>query len=89
MIKVLAEIGWTHKISFTAIGATITNSLADSISWANANMLSMSAAATFFLTITMIVSYICDQIRKNRSSKIELAKQELEIEKLRRELGGK
>lgn len=86
MLKMLAEAGWTHKISLTAIGASVTNYVADSALWFDSNILKLSAAATFLLTVTMTVDFICGLIRKNSAGKREAIIQELTIEKMRREL---
>ncbi|MET0356198.1 MAG: hypothetical protein ABW044_05430 [Cellvibrio sp.] len=86
MLKVVEEIGLVNKISLTTIVATAGNTIGSWIGWINENMVHMSAAASFILTIVLILTYILNEIRKNRSHSIETKKQELEIEKLRREL---
>ncbi len=86
MLKIAGEIGLENRVSIAIILATISNTAASATEWINENMVSMSAAATFILTITMIFSYVLGEMRKNRSHRIETIKQELEIEKLRFEL---
>lgn len=56
--------------------------------WIDANMLKMSALASFILVIVMIVSHICATSRQNRESRAKIIKDELEIELLRRKLKG-
>lgn len=56
--------------------------------WIDANMLKMSALASFILVIVMIVSHICATSRQNRESRARNIKDGLEIELLRRKLKG-
>jgi F0F1-type ATP synthase membrane subunit b/b' len=86
MLKDAEQIGITNKATIAALLATFGNSIASTITWVNENLLSMSQAAAFVLTIVLIFKYIIESIRSSRSSRIEDIKKELEIEKLRREI---
>jgi hypothetical protein len=86
MLKEVGELGVANKISLTTIGISIGNSFSAWVGWFSENLVQMSAAATFILTIVMIFSYILGEIRKNRSSSIETRKSELEIERQKLEV---
>lgn len=86
MPKQLGDLGLTNKVSLAAIAANGTAGTASYMTWFNEHILMLSGAASFLLVITMIFCHWMEQIRKNRTHKIETIRQELEIEKLRFEL---
>lgn len=56
--------------------------------WMDASVLEMSAVASFVLVLVMIVSHMCDTIRKNREHRSVMRERELKIELLEKELRG-
>lgn len=86
MLKALEKVGLTDKFSLGAIGSGATNTVLSAGGWVGEHMLTISAAATFMLTITMIFTHFLREIRENKQHQIDTIKKELEIEKLRNEL---
>ena len=86
MLKALEKIGLTDRVSLAAIGTGATNTIGGAAGWIGEHILTISAAATLMLTITMIFTHFLRELRENRQHKIDTIKKELEIEKLRNEL---
>lgn len=84
----MIELALSQKAGALTASSSILAWLATLWGWIDANMLKMSALASFILVVVMIVSHICATSRQNRESRAKIIKDELEIELLRRKLNG-
>lgn len=83
----LVEIAMSQKVGAITAASSILTWAASVWGWVDVNMIKLSSAAAFVLTIVLIIAHICATLRQNREHKSEMRKRELEIELLKRQLG--
>lgn len=71
-----------------AVGSPALAWMSEKFGWVDFSMAGLSMAAAFILTLVMIVSHICETIRKNREHRSVMRERELKIELLQKELRG-
>lgn len=62
-----------------ATGSPLLAWMASLWGWMDINMVKLSAAAAFVLTVVMIVSHICSTIRQNREHKLNILLMEKQL----------
>lgn len=71
-----------------AIGSPTLAWMSEKFGWVDFSLAGLSMAAASLLTVVMIVSHICDTIRKNREHRSIMRERELKIELLQKQLRG-